>query len=561
MKLFRNTLLWSLSLIGLFAAVQLSAQDVGNNTLIINSGFTPEIKSTGKINHKPSVPDTSYTAPKFNYSIVSSRVNVPFQPRPVRAAKMGGERLEKVYKGYVMGGMGNYATPMFELLYGMGRSRDQHGGIQLRHISSAGDISDYIFPGYSDNLLRAYYTKLGDRDRFNVDASYQRNMYHYYGVNTNDTLLTAGEDLTDEANEHLFNKAKISLNYGRYDLRQSKMNFNTNLDYYFLMDNYASRENGLLFNGFVDWKMGGFDGLDMEKIGLKSDFNFYNYSDSLKINNAWILDLKPYYTFAYKSLTVSLGFNFNVSSDSITELRLFPDLKAHLDVIPEIMNFEFTMGGGVQRNSFDRMTQENPFVNTIIPLANSINQFRSKFAMYTSLSKYIDLQLGLDYQKWQNGAFFVTDTSINLQNKFTLLYDDYDLIKLNVAASFHMNDKLDIIAEARYFVYNMLTQLHAWHRPDYDLKLQAIYLMGTKFRIYGDLTYTGPMYTPLYPSGILESTQIDPWLDFSLGVEYRYKKRFGFFANFNNIMASNYQRWYNFPSYGFNFMAGASYAF
>ena len=542
-------------------SVNAAAQEVGDNTLIVKSGFTPEIKNTGKLNDKPTMPDTTYSAPSFNYSIVSSRIQVPFRPRSINAARLEGEKLDKIYRGYVAAGFGNYATPMGELLYSMGRSRDQKAGLQLRHLSSAGELDDYLFPGYSENLARSYYSKMWRRNRFDAEVFYKRNMFHYYGVDKTDTLLTKGEDLSDEANEHLFHRAGLNLSFGRYRVLREKMNFDLDLDYYYLLDNYSSRENGLKFNGFVDWQIHGFDALDNQKVGVQTDFNFFNNSDSLHIHNAWLLNVRPYYTFDYKRIQLKLGMTANIAEDTVSEIKIFPDIAIKLEIVPDNLNLQFTMSGGVKRNTYDVLSAENPFVNSILDLHNSINTFRTTIGMYSSMSRYIDFQLGMDYQKWQSGALYVPDTTIQMRNKFAIMYENYDLIRFNAALAFHATEKIDVVVDACYNVYNTNNELYAWSMPDYRLKMQGIYRMGDKFRFHSDLIYTGPSYVPAYTSGIATSVEVKPWLDFSLGAEYRYKKRFGFFVNFNNVIASKYQRWYSYPSYGFNLMGGLSYIF
>jgi outer membrane receptor protein involved in Fe transport len=46
-----------------------------------------------------------------------------------------------------------------------------------------------------------------------------------------------------------------------------------------------------------------------------------------------------------------------------------------------------------------------------------------------------------------------------------------------------------------------------------------------------------------------------------LGFEYKIKKQFGAFINLNNIFGKNYERWHNYPVYGFNVLGGLSLQF
>jgi outer membrane cobalamin receptor len=44
--------------------------------------------------------------------------------------------------------------------------------------------------------------------------------------------------------------------------------------------------------------------------------------------------------------------------------------------------------------------------------------------------------------------------------------------------------------------------------------------------------------------------------DLSLGAEFRINSHFTAFTDLNNIFGRNYQRWHNYPVYGFNAILG-----
>lgn len=533
----------------------------GENTLIITSGFTPQIKDARKINQQANFSDTVYAAPKFNYSIINSKVSTPFKVRPIRPAKMSGEKLEKVYNSYVMAGIGNKATPMFEFLYSMGRSRDQRGGVQLKHLSSAGDIDNYIYPGYSDNLVRGYYDKMWRKTRFESNVSYSRTLRHYYGVNVEDTTLTMGQDLSDEANIHLYNRADVDLRFSKYKVRNTEMNYDFGLGYHYILDNYETRENAVNYDGMVDWGVDFFKTLKDQRIGLSTEVYFFNNSDSIHINNSFIVGVSPFFKLKYKRLKAEIGFITDITKDSLSEIGVFPNIKLDLDVIDHVLNFSFGLYGGFHKNSLLEISRENPFVNSILPLQISKNKFSTTFSMHSSISRFINLELGMRYEKWENAPFYIADTTVALQNKFTFVYDDCDMVALRAALSFHLNNKWNVMGEGNYYVYNTINELYAWHKPSFVMKLVANYNLGDKISVNANIVYSGASKAPLYENHLIKSQVVDAWFDGSLGIEYRYHKRLGVFLNFNNIAAANYNKWYNYPTYGFNIMGGLSYIF
>ena len=63
------------------------------------------------------------------------------------------------------------------------------------------------------------------------------------------------------------------------------------------------------------------------------------------------------------------------------------------------------------------------------------------------------------------------------------------------------------------------------------------------------------------PSYFRAVSHVDGALDLNAGVEFRITKNLNLWAQFNNIMNKSYQRWNQYPSYGFNFLGGIIFAF
>lgn len=556
--LFSSTLILGLLGVGISSVW---AQNVGENTLIIRSGFTPQINDAKKIDHQPKIQDTIYKAPKFEYQIQSQRIFTPFSPRPLKAAKMQGEPLDKLYNAYIAAGIGNLATPYFQFDYSNGRSRNERYGLSMQHLSSAGKIDHYLYPGFSDNKASIFYTKIFKKNRFDFDLNYLRTVRHFYGINTEDSVQYPTDLLTDKANLHLYNFASANMNLERYRHRRNEVNYKLALGYYFLQDNYSSMENGAKLQGFIDWGKELIPNVKDQRFGLALGLDYYNNIDSLKKNNAFILGITPYYNFKLDRLSVQLGIKADVSQDSLSEIFFFPDIKLNFNAIDDVLTFKFAMNGKATKTNMKSIYEENPFTISTLPMQISKNNFNADFGLNSSFSRYINLSLGLRYEKWENAPLFILDTTLALPNRFTLIYDNFDIVNLNAQLSFHLNTKLNILLGGQYFVYNTLKELYAWNRPDYIFDLTANYKIGDKLMFYGKVVHHGPSHSPLYQNGVVSSQTLKSWTDISLGIEYRYRKKIGAFVKFNNILASKYYQWYNYPSYGFNFMAGLSYLF
>ena len=57
------------------------------------------------------------------------------------------------------------------------------------------------------------------------------------------------------------------------------------------------------------------------------------------------------------------------------------------------------------------------------------------------------------------------------------------------------------------------------------------------------------------------SKRMQSGADLNVGAEYKFNKQFSTFINLNNIFGGTYERWHNYPVYGFNFIGGIVFHF
>ena len=157
---------------------------------------------------------------------------------------------------------------------------------------------------------------------------------------------------------------------------------------------------------------------------------------------------------------------------------------------------------------------------------------------------------------------FVTDTSNHFGNEFTVVYDDLNKVNLDAELIFHKDKKWRIALKGNWYQYITVNESEAWHKPSYDVWLALSYNIQDKINIRCDIYAIGKSYARTFDTlGHVLPVDINAYADFNLELEYRYTKILSGFLRFNNIGASRYYRWYNYPSYRFNFLAGITYSF
>ena len=531
----------------------------GNNKVIIQGKFTPSISDAQKILSVPVLKDTVYQVPSFKYDIEEKILETPFKVSPIKPAKLFGEPLTKLYPNYVALGMGNYLTPYFEFYHSKLRSRDTKYGVHLKHFSSAGTINDYAFPAWSNNFAEVYGSKFWKKSILDANVSYKRDVTHFYGfqpVDFPDSLLP-----NDADNVQRYNLVNADLHWYRYRLRTKDMNYDLKGNYYFLNDFFNNSENHIGMVASLDWNIDLVKSFSSQRLGFDLTEDFYhNKWDTLAMQNANLLKVTPYYSFITDALSVKVGLSIQTKTDSMSTLFFYPELKINLAAIPNILYFNLNMTGGQTRNSLKSFSDENPFIISQIPLQFTNTKFQINFGLGSSISKSVNFDLQLYYDRVENAPLFISDTNEFYLNKFTVLYEDYDRIKLQADITYQLHEKLRFLLRGNYYIYNMSSDF-PWHKPSYDVSLTANYNIQDKIILRAAILTYGAAKVPTWEQGVLVPQTLKGWVDFNLGVEYRYRKKLGFFVNFNNIGAARYYKWYDYPSYKFNFLAGLSYIF
>ena len=545
----------------LFSAATLFGQSVGTSKVVVTRDFSPTLNDANKIKRNPSVPDTVYQNPKFNYTIHSVVVESPFQVSTIKAAKMRGEPLAKLYNNYIAGGFGNYTTPFFEFYHSNLRSRDVKYGVHVRHLSSAGSITDYGYPGFSNNLIEAYYTKINKKSMIQVDGKYQRDMVHLYGFKPAD-LDTNIAVPVDADTRQIYSLGEMKINWKRYRKRPKDMDYNVDLNYHYLTDSYKTAENLVQLKTAADWRVNFVNMMTEQRFGSKINYSFYNNSwDSLATRNSSLIRVEPYYQFRYRTLYVKASVAADVSIDSVTLVNFYPQLDMKLEAIKKILYFNFTISGGMHKNTLKEYSDANPFISQTIPMDFSNHKYKVNFGLGSTISRELDFNLQLHYNSLEHAPLFVTDYSSQLNNTFKVVYDDYDEVRFRAGFAWQKQDHIRVMLMADYYIYNMTNELYAWHKPQYKLTLSGNYNIGDKILLKAQIFANGASNALIKENNTMVADKVKGFVDANLGIEYRYRKKLGIFLNLNNIAASKYSQFYNYPNYRFNAMLGLSYIF
>lgn len=537
-----------------------------NEEITVVAPYEPSIPDAFKISLSPKTGDSDFQIPKLSYSIKSKPFDTRMEVEPLSPVKMVSEPLAKLYRNYLRVGLGIYMTPYAELFANTMRSKDHAVGVHFKHLSSSGDLKDYAFSGNSTNLAEVTASKITETHTLSGKIFFERNVVHHYGFQTDSLDFDTVPNKHDLRQRYMI--AGMEASYKSNYTEKDKINHAFGISYYHLADLFEARESNIRFDASADKQFKLFDLTDIQQAGLALSVNHYTQRDSLGKLGSNIIGIKPFISTNYQEYSFYAALNISVADDSITKLHVYPLIEAKLRIIPNALEVYAGISGNISRQNYRDLSSENPFIISDLRLRFTQEKFKFYGGVTSNIGRNLDLSAAASISTIDNMPFFVNDTSSPLQNKFTLAYDDVNVLRLSADATFRSSDKLSMTVHGAYQKFDMNSEDKPWHKPAMILGFTGRYNIREKIVVTGDLTWNGKSYArvllPVEEQTIyrkFEASELKGYADVSLGLEYRYTKLLSAFMQFNNIGNVRYFRWYNYPSQRFNFMAGITFAF
>jgi hypothetical protein len=405
-------------------------------------------------------------------------------------------------------------------------------------------------------------------------------MYQFYDVDLNnnsqlesfkedDNLFKQNYDLFDM---HLkFN----SVNTGR---DTNKLRIKSWVDYHHLNSNYNLSENHFLVGAHSGWLvldeefLATFE-IDINNINAPSvmelDDNKLIQPRNMSTKSSGIVRLNPHIYSRKNNFIFKAGLSVQANIGEATKFHVFPDFDVSYSLFNDIFIPYGGWSGNVQRNTFNNIRLENPFISEDSKLQNTIQKSNLFVGIRGSLSNKFTFNVSTSFQKLDSMYFFVVDTISSYGNKFQMVYDNLRKNSFLAEITYQENEKLKISAKAEYFIYNLVNFNNAWQRPDFIFTLSGLLDLADKIILKSDIYFVGTRPSFSYSEPKVENElngdkyiyDLKSFLDMNISLEYRYTKKVSAFIQFNNFTGKKYQYWTNFPVQSINILGGVTFSF
>lgn len=341
------------------------------------------------------------------------------------------------------------------------------------------------------------------------------------------------------------------LMHGKTNLKLRKNGITPSLDgefrlgYNFIHNNKEMvRDQILNLDGKLELSLSNDFNLD---IPLSAGFAFSNLDSTITR-----FSIQPLFKFNRSFFSLELGGNLGFTDDFF----IYP--KALLN-INKIAGY-FDVFAGVSQDLFFNTGYnkglENPFMHfSTSKLTHS--SFQNYFVGLRANIEGAKLEFTTDYRVLENMHMFVPSTQIPQQ--FEVLYDDGTDLQLKAMLTYEITHNITLTGTMEKHFYNMEMQDKAWHHPDLEADFTSRFtFLENRLRLNASLFFASGLK---YPDAVGQSVNLPVIFDLSGEIQYQLYKSISVFAKWNNITATKYNRWYQYPSYRIYLLGGIKASF
>ncbi len=524
--------------------------------IIATNNATPiMLDHVEKINDPAKTKDTILPAPAFNYNLQPKRFTTQVKLDTIRAAKIGSEPLQKLYRTYAKLGVGNYSTFTGEFSVGSLRSKTNSWGAHAKHFSAGSGPKDVggKFGGFSQEDVNVFGKHFYKRTTLYGGFDFDRDVVYNYGS------AAPMNDFSKAASKQFFNCYSLNTDIISHFTDSAAINHHEVIRYYHLNDRFKTNEDNFL----VTTSLGRYIRTERLDVDFGIDFN-HNSAETDTANNT-IVKLQPIFSAGGSKFTAAIGLNLSVDAGAETFAYFYPQANFSYDIVNHIIIPYVALGGYLERNSYRSLSLVNPFIlsSEAFNLRNTQHKFEFSAGLRGSLSSELVYDAHFKIVQLINAPFYVNTTENQdlFRNKFAVIYDTADVANIHGQMGWQHFEKIHITATGDWFQYKMTHEEHPWHTPTLRLSVIGEYNLQDKILAHAEVYYLNGQYAKIIDGNTSTVVNMKGLVDVNIGFEYRYTKFLSAFINFNNVASQRYERWYAYPTQKFNLLGGLTYTF
>ncbi len=536
-----------------------------NEQVVIVGSVDPSINQSYKINLMPEVPEMPVVNKDFDFKPINKYFYTPVTFKPIKAASLRAGKAGDLYNNMVKAGFGSRLTPYAEFFHTQTHKGKFRFDAHLKHLSTYGKIKGYSPAPSSTSLAEVDFDKFFRYQTLTLGGGYRYNTNRYYYATDDFPNI----DDSTRSFKQAYNLAFFDASFASHYKNNDKLHHKIGLHSYYYFNKYQTTElsTAVDFNFHKSYAVT--EILEYQYLGFEGGASYFNNRDTIIHTSDIYVNTTPYYKASYGIFRFKAGVNLAfLKADSVSKFKVYPDVEINVNLFPGYLQLYTGINGGLQKNSYRKLSEENPFVSMIVPDRWLNNKIGVYGGLKGNISKQVGFNLKTSWRKFENEYFFtnipapIVTTAPTMPNELYAVCDTGSVFTVEAQISYQYADKLNLYASYINNTYSLQTMDHAYGKLLSEMKVGGSYLVAQKFKPWVELVYMGKRW---YYSGVGTSGftpgELPEFFDLNLGLEYQYDDHFSGFIKATNLLNNRYDYFYGHPNYGLEIMLGISYKF
>jgi hypothetical protein len=538
MKVFHKNILLFVATLTTFAA---NAQ-ISDESVDIIKDFEVQLLESFKLNVSASLPPLDTTTKQQQYLVPAHPLNVSYNAPTLKPIGMKTVPPPDPFRGFGKIGAGVPNQLWGEGGYYFGSPDNFDGVIWARHHSGNNDKQQEN-QRFQNNDVKGNATFYLDNNlAIGANAGVSFDRLHYYGYNDDEISFE------EAAVRQKFNTFDLGVDLFNTAPNAQDLSFWVKPRFYNLKDNFSNVENAFHFDaGATKW----FAEKHPLRVNLRGEMN--NYKDTLtqKLNN---LAIQPSFTYHADIFKVKAGVNLLSSTDGF---HVFPDVEGNLRIWGDGIQLFVGASGDLRQNTMRTLTEYNPWLSIRGSTIRN-TRFTDFYGGIKGNLRFFEYHIRGAYSFADDLALiqtrFRTANGVPVNTTFVTDYDNASIYSIRFSGKLVPFQNFTVTGSFSQNIYDMDTAEKAWGLPSTEGNFGLVYtLLEDKLALKSNL-YVADDIPFLDENG--NSTATNSLFDLNFGAHFYFLENIGAFVEFNNVLNNKRERWYNYPMFGTNFLAG-----
>ena len=573
----------------IFLSINAQKKEVVKDTVkteVVNivTKYNPKIADAKKIKKNPKIKLLKKNnKKKLKYTIFSAPVASTFIPKSggVKGIDIGVK--ERIYKNYVAAGFGNYTTPFFDAFLHHSTRFKNEIGFYAKYLAAQENIENSILnTNFSNFNVGAFYKKYDRYFDWKVSLNSERDTYNWYGL----PKISFTEPITNTIiEEQVYNYFEL---IGEFDFTDSYIDYGRIKGFYFT-ESFNSSEIFVKFDTKIDLPLT-FLNPKLNDISIKTSAEYLkgefknSYKDLNRMEySTTTIELNPEYKIKYGNFLLKTGIKLTASFDNendVTNSFILPDVYLEGGIVKNYLNIYGGVTGDLKTNTYKGFSEENPYISPTLLITQTLEKLNLFVGFNGKINNNLGFNIKASYKKEEDKPLFLrnasksdgTNNSVNgttlkgyeYGNSFNVYYDDVKTTSIFTEIEYDYSNNLSFGLQGTYNIYKLENATEAWNLPTIETSISTKYKKN-KWFANADVFYVSErkdgLYSSQFPSAVSKIEIIDSFVDVNVNGGYHFNDKFSTFLKLNNILNTDYQRFANFNTQGFQILGGIAYKF